>query len=71
LTIGNIYVIINAVNNEVAMKRCPRCMKYDREDIRFCKHCNTELFFVERFEELPPKESGFFKKLFSAKRKKQ
>ena len=32
------------------MKKCPRCMKYDSDNIRFCRHCNTELFFEERFE---------------------
>ena len=31
------------------MKKCPRCLKTDDDDVRFCKHCNTELFFVERF----------------------
>jgi len=31
------------------MKKCPRCLKYDDESIRFCKHCRTELFFEDRF----------------------
>ena len=32
------------------MKKCPRCLKYDRDDVRFCCHCNTELFFEHRFK---------------------
>jgi len=36
------------------MKKCPRCLKYEDESIRFCKHCGTELFFENRF----PKRSG-------------
>ena len=32
------------------MKKCPRCMRHDSNDTRFCKHCGTELFFLERFE---------------------
>ncbi|MCL2109072.1 MAG: methyltransferase domain-containing protein [Oscillospiraceae bacterium] len=32
------------------MKKCPRCLKYDSDNIRFCRHCNTELFFLNRFE---------------------
>jgi|GEM_PF-739339 len=32
------------------MKKCPRCLKYDNDSTRFCKHCGTELFFPERFE---------------------
>ena len=51
------------------MKRCPRCMKYDRDEIRFCKHCSTELFFPERFEETQLKERKLFKNLFKRKRK--
>ena len=37
------------------MKKCPRCMKTEKDDLtRFCKHCGTELFFLNRF---PAKES--------------
>jgi len=25
-------------------------MRHDSNDTRFCKHCGTELFFLERFE---------------------
>ena len=32
------------------MKKCPRCMKKDHDDVRFCRHCHTELFFEHRFE---------------------
>ena len=31
------------------MKKCPRCMKKDNDDVRFCRHCHTELFFEHRF----------------------
>ena len=32
------------------MKKCPRCMKSEEDDLtRFCKYCNTELFFLDRF----------------------
>ena len=31
------------------MKKCPRCLSYDDESVRFCKKCNTELFFEYRF----------------------
>ena len=32
------------------MKKCPRCMKTEENDLtRFCKHCGTELFFLDRF----------------------
>ena len=35
------------VNN---MKKCPRCMIAEENDLtRFCKHCGTELFFIDRF----------------------
>jgi ubiquinone/menaquinone biosynthesis C-methylase UbiE len=33
-------------------------MKYDSDNIRFCKHCNTELFFEERFEHPQKAEKG-------------
>jgi len=32
------------------MKKCPRCMKTEENDLtRFCKHCGTELLFLDRF----------------------
>ena len=31
------------------MKQCPRCARIDNDPQRFCKSCNTELFFAERF----------------------
>ena len=31
------------------MKKCPRCLKLDDDSVRFCKNCNTELFFEDRF----------------------
>ena len=31
------------------MKKCPRCSSYDDDSVRFCKNCNTELFFEYRF----------------------
>ena len=35
------------------MKKCPSCLEYEENDAtRFCKHCGTELFFEERFEEM-------------------
>jgi len=34
---------------EKRMKKCPRCKKLDEENVRFCKTCNTELFFEYRF----------------------
>ena len=38
------------------MKKCPRCMITEENDLtRFCKHCNTELFFLDRF---PDKDSA-------------
>jgi len=37
------------------MKKCPRCIKTEENDLtRFCKYCNTELFFLDR---LPSKDS--------------
>ena len=35
------------------MKKCPKCLKYDADDVRFCKHCGTELFFPKRFGDTP------------------
>ena len=31
------------------MKKYPRCLNYDDDSVRFCKKCNTELFFEDRF----------------------
>ena len=43
------------------MKKCPRCMKTEEDDLtRFCKHCGTELFFLNRF---PAKESTVSRKV--------
>ncbi|MCL2636827.1 MAG: hypothetical protein FWD48_00505 [Oscillospiraceae bacterium] len=39
-------------------------MKYDSDNVRFCKSCGTELFFEERFE-YEEKEPGFISRLFS------
>ncbi|MCL2019811.1 MAG: hypothetical protein FWG70_08640 [Oscillospiraceae bacterium] len=43
------------------MKKCPRCLKYDHDDIRFCRYCNTELFFPERFSQNADTEKREFK----------
>jgi hypothetical protein len=49
------------------MKKCPRCMKSDHDTVRFCRYCNTELFFLERFapEEEKPEKRGIIKRLFT------
>jgi len=52
------------------MKKCPSCLKYDNETVRFCKHCGTELFFENRFPEKKIK-SGLIKRIFNKKDKKQ
>ena len=33
------------------MKKCPRCLILDNDEIRFCKKCGTELFYASRFPE--------------------
>jgi hypothetical protein len=39
-------------------------MKSDLDTVRFCKHCGTELFFLERFApvEEKPKKRGIIKR---------
>ena len=41
------------------MKKCPRCKQSGGDTQRFCDHCNTELFFPERFKnpEQSPQQS--------------
>jgi hypothetical protein len=36
-------------------------MKLDHDTVRFCRHCNTELFFLERFAPEEPKKPSKFK----------
>ncbi|MCL2628898.1 MAG: hypothetical protein FWD44_09430 [Oscillospiraceae bacterium] len=31
------------------MKKCPNCLKSDEDTVRYCKLCNTEMFFEYRF----------------------
>jgi len=45
----NSYSQIQKKRDEIKMKKCPRCLKYDDDSVRFCKKCNTELFFEDRF----------------------
>ena len=40
------------MNKHDDMKKCPRCMRMDSASQRFCVHCNTELFFERRFENI-------------------
>ena len=40
------------------MKKCPRCLKLDDDEVRFCKACGTELFFEYRFPENEGKQTG-------------
>ena len=48
------------------MKKCPKCLKYDDESVRFCKSCGTEIFFEERFE-VKSKSTKHIQKLLKKK----